>query len=374
MCSPWAYAQIGTPVPVTYEVLDAGHAWLGSIRDIAWGKEEQRWKVEFNFPKGWISTEVWKGKTPKIGCTVTAPNGSQKSCDLDFTRLSYAMESMNGEFVGEVQWWAPHIVIGSSNPIYYAEDAHVGPWHVQRVIWRVGGCSGNPPMLFLLIVQDNATGDWIFQLGEYQYPLAPDGGDSLRACLDQAGALEMSWWNYESRNTSVLETWQFKHTPNGVLQQALPNQFALYTRTGRVATLASTPSEARHLGYQEVAWALESWSRSGGVAIARGRSPRRLVNEDDRDGAPLLPTPGRQPFLWAAEIYVVPWQSIATRVSLPEALKRLRSGHWDVVLFPSNGRVIGHRLVEHRHDFPHSRTEDFEPSPDGERASGEHVE
>lgn len=370
ICSPWVSAQIGKPVPITYEVMAAGKEWdLGSIRSLAWGEEGHRWKAEFRFPKGWISTEFWKGKAPKISCVVTAPDGAKKTCDMDPSRVSYAMESINAEFVGEVQWQAPHIVIGASSPIYYAEDAHLGPWHVQRVIWRVGGCSGNPPMLFLAVVQDDASGNWVFQWSEYQYPLAPDGGDPLRACLQQGDALELSWWNYEGRNTSVLETWRYEHTSKGIYLQALPNQYALYTRTGRVATLAATPSEARHLGYQEVAWALESWSQSGGVAVARAQSPRRYIDEDDKDGAPLLPRPGKQPFLWAAEIYLVPWQGKAKRVELSEALKRVKSGHWDIVLFLGRGKVIGQRLVEHHHDFPHSRGKNFGPSQVGNGAN-----
>jgi hypothetical protein len=210
-------------------------------------------------------------------------------------------------------------------------------------------------MPFVLVVQHRESGQWIAQCSVFNYPPVADRGDAMRAHLDPQGSLLAEWWGMASQNVDELLGWRFTFQDGRIQRDWLPVRYALYTRTGAVATLADTPAEALHFGYQEVAWALDSFDRRGGVAQAFAESPRRYVIEEDRHGAPMLPRPGPQPFQWAAEIYLVPWKGKHERVPRSEALARLKVGHWDVVLFQNGqGPAQARRLVEHRRDFPHS--------------------
>jgi len=350
-------AQIGRPVPVHYGIIGTVEPFApGSIKRIVWGNPGDQWTATFDFPQGWVSTEYWQGEIPPVHLDIQAPDGGSQRMPLPWDRHRYAFEDVNGEFIGSVKWESPHMSSPGLQDVHYAEQAVLGPWEVRRVIWRVGGCSGDPPMLFLLVVRHRESGRWVVRQDEFQYPPAPDGGEPLRATLQADGSLGISFWNYEGRNSAIFSGWTFSSDSGGEVHcKPVKPRYCLFTRTGTVATLADTPREAIHFGYQEVAWHLASWNARGGVARAFAPSPRRFLTEDDQTGAPLLPKDGRQSFLWAAEIYVVPWKGKPVRMSLSEALARLRNGRWDVVLFPLQGKTpLAQRLVEHQRDFLHS--------------------
>ena len=134
--------------------------------------------------------------------------------------------------------------------------------------------------------------------------------------LSPKGALEVTWWNPATRNTAVLEGWRFDLEQAAVIRTDLPRRYSLDTRNGAVSVTASSAAEALHLGYQEVAWALEAHDARGGVARAYAESPRRYTCDGDDDDAPLLPRRGTMPFRWAAELYVVPWRAQPLRLPL----------------------------------------------------------
>ncbi|BDU74171.1 hypothetical protein [Mesoterricola silvestris] len=350
-------AQIGKPVPVQYDALGTVEPFdPGSIKRIAWGNPGEEWSATFSFPQGWVASEFWKGPPPAVNLEVKAPDGGAQVMALPFRHYGYAFEGVNGEFIGKVKWEMPHMTFPGLHDLYYAEQATFGPWEVGRVIWRVGGCSGNPPMLFLLIVRNRESGRWRVCQDEFQYPPAPDGGDPMRARVHEDGSLGVTLWNYHGRNSAIISGWTFHARPGGEIRcEATKPRFCLFTRTGSVATLADTPREAIHIGYQEAAWHLESWNAKGGKARAFAPSPRQLLTEDARYGAPILPQPGTRRFLWAAELYVVPWKGKPAWMKLPEAQALLKTGRWDVVLFPlGEGKALCQRLVEHRRDLPHS--------------------
>lgn len=350
-------AQIGRPVPVHYDVVGtADPSTLGSIKRIVWGNPGDQWSASFGFPRGWVDSERWAGPKPSLHLDVLAPDGGAQRISLPFDRHRYALEDVNGEFIGSVKWGSPHMTSPGLHDVHYAEQAVFGDWEVRRVIWRVGGCSGNPPMYFLLVVRHLRTGQWVVCQDEFQYPPAPDGGEPMRATTQADGSLGISFWNYEGRNSAIFSGWTFSSDSGGEVRCKRDKpRYCLYTRTGAVATLADTPREAIHSGYQEVAWHVASWDGNGGVARAFSSSPRRPAMEDDRAGAPILPREGRLRFLWAAEIYVVPWRGKPMRMKLAEALALTRKGRWDVVLFQLSGnRALAQRLVEHKRDFPHS--------------------
>jgi hypothetical protein len=329
---------------------------LGSIRRLEWGEQKDRWVASFTFPTGWKASEHWKGSEPKILLNVTAPDSQQQQTPLKFNQVSYAFEEVNAEFVGDVDWQKPEFSGPGLRDLHYGERTELGTWVLWRVIWRVGGLSGDPPMHFLMVVQDKGTGRWLVQMAHFQYPPSPDGSNAMNAVVDDDQSLTVSWWNYHGRNTAVVDGWRFKTTSQGdIRREALKPKYSLYTRTGRVASFADTPEVARHLGYQEVAWALRSWDSNGGIAEAFAPSPRRFLSEEDRHGAPILPTIGQHHFQWAAELYILPWARKPKRLPLAQALQLLKQGRWDVVIFPRWGQgLLAMRLVEHHRDFPHS--------------------
>jgi len=354
LCAPQLFAQIGLPLPVEYRCAHKGDE-LGSIQGITWGEEKDRWRADFHFPEGWFASEFWKGAWPHIELEITASDGAHQRTKLDLRRFEYHFEELNGEFNELMSWQKPYWVGEGSRDIYYAEKTDLGPWRVQRVIWRVGGCSGNPPMLFLMVVQHQPTGLWSFQLAEFSHPPVADRGDAMRLHLSAEDVLEVSWWNAATRNTAVMEGWRFALEKGSLVLRDLPRSYRLDTRNGAVTAKADSPAEALHLGYQEVAWALDSSDQRGGVARAYAESPRRFETDGDRYKAPLLPSPGTMTFRWAAELYVVPWQARPLRLPLAKALPLLKTGRWDVVLFRNaKGTVLAMRLVEHHQDFPHS--------------------
>jgi len=350
-------AQVGKPMPVSYQPQRRGEAF-GSMAEVTWEQEGKPWKAEFTYPKGWEGMEAWWEKrkaTPALQGRVTSPEGLAQTIDLDPDAVGRIAQEANAACSGSVAWREPHFTGEGSKAIYFGEGAEIGPWRLMRILWHVGGWSGPPPMPFVLVIQHRESGRWIAQGSAFNYPPVADRGDAMRVHLDAQGALAVEWWNMEERNVEALRAWRFTSREGRIERDWLPVRYALYTRTGAAATLADSPGEALHFGYQEVAWALDSWNRLGGLARAFADSPRRFVIKEDLEGAPMLPRLGSQSFQWAAEIYLVPWNGKPERLSLPKALARLKVGRWDVVLFRNGqGPAQARRLVEHRRDFPHS--------------------
>lgn len=333
-------AQFGAPLEVTFKQLPTGELWF-PMQGFQWRTEAGAWIVDFE--------DAPEGSATKPTIRITDPSGRVAFAEEDPDAHFILWDEMTGSFSrppsGPEPWTGG--CPGMGREIYLGEQATLGDWQVYRVLWHVGGLSGPSPMPFVLVVLHCRTGHWRAFASALSYPPAPTRGD-IQQVAEDGRVLRVSWWLAHTPNISRLRGWHVSADTDGLSASPFAPAYALSTRNGGVAALGRTPQEALRRGYLEAAWPLERWNARGGVAHASAPSPRRLVSEEDAFGAPLLPEPGSRRFIWAKDLFVVPWKGKPSHKPLMEALAMLATGSWGVVLFPcGQDAALGARLIEY---------------------------
>jgi len=342
ICPTFLRAQIGSPLDVTYKEIPTGEDWF-PMKGFQWKTEAGTWTAEFDFQPAHAGSN-----RSRSTIRVTDPEGASDGVIEDPLAKGVIWEEMTGSFSDPPKWTNPWICSspGMGREVFLGEQKAVGDWQVFRILWHVAGASGPPPMPFVLVVANRKSGRWVSLASALEYPPTPDRGDimSVRA---EGDALRVSWWYAFTPNVYELKGWAFTSGTEGVSYSALPRSYSLFTWNGSVTSLGSSPAEAIRKGWLEVVWPLKRWNSTGGVGVATDPSPRRLTNEDDALGAPIIPAPGSRKFVWARDMFVVPRKGKAKHVALEQALSYLNTGRWGVVLFPlANGPALASRLVE----------------------------
>lgn len=336
-------AQFGSPLEVTFRQLPKGDDGF-PMKGFQWKTEAGMWVAEFDE----IQDDA-KGKGPFPSIRITDPSGTTSLVAQDSSARPAIWDDLTGSFSNPPKWTEPWICPwpGSGREVFLGEQSTPGPWQVFRILWHVGGLSGPPPLPFVLVVRHRESGHWAAFAAALEYPPTPARGDVMSVAVE-GEALDVSWWQANSPNVYQLKGWKLMDGIGGISCADFPPMFSLYTRNGSVASLGRTPAEAIRKGYLEVVWSLKRWDGRGGIGTASETSPRKLLSDEDAFGAPILPQLGSRRFVWAKNLFVVPWKGKPRHMVLENALSVLKTGHWGVVLFPlPDGHALAERLIEY---------------------------
>lgn len=335
-------AQIGPPVEVTYKKHEIGEFEF-QLDQISFKTDSGNWVLEFSRPQ---SNKPLPGVVGKI--QLTDPEGNTGVVHQDPKALGIIWDELTWSFSSPPHWTKPWVCSfpGSGQDLYLCEQQRLGDWQVFRVLWHIGGLSGPPPMPFIFVALHRESGKWWAFASGMDYPPTPSRGNAMNLSEDDGGIL-ITWWQAHTPNVHQLRGTKLTFKMGEIAAWTCPTRYSLFTNNGAVSSLASTPREAARRGWLEAAWRLKKMNERGGVAMAEAPSPRVLVSPEDAEGAPILPAPGSRSFVWARELFVVPWVGKSRKLPLRDALDCLKRGRWGVVLFPLGGKsALAGRVIE----------------------------
>ncbi len=310
------------------------------IESIVWMDDGVRWQLGFDYADSGDDFRLLHG------VTVVGLGGERRAVHL--VRFEY--DSLNGVMLevapGKLQLMPLGIKRAFDHP--FCRVWETPTWRVYRVLWRIGGVSGPPPVPMIVIALDRTTGRWT-AWGTSIEEHAADGRDVQGVDGLDGDRVQIWWWDWVSSHTMRRRSWIVERSDGIPRFSDGPARFMFWTWNGSPRTFGATAREAGQLGRLEVAWKVEATKATGGVATARDDSPRHIDSRNDLADGLLLPHDDqRLEFRWQAQVRVVPARGTAYWVSHEEAQALARNGGWDVVLYRRGDEVRAEWLVQSR--------------------------
>ncbi len=329
-------APVVRPVDIVVDIHREGENGL-ELRSIAWDDERVTWQLRFCYTESGDSRQLQR-------LTVVGPGGERRAVHL----AGLVYDIVNGVMLdvapGSGQTTSLGIKRAFDHPFCRVWETRT--WRVYRLFWHIGGLSGPPPVPMAVIAVDRTTGRWAAWATAIEEHAA-DGQDVQGIDSLAGDRVLIWWWDWVSSGTMRRRSWVVERSDGTPRFSDGPARFMLWTWNGSPRTFGATPQEARQLGRLEVAWRIVTTNPAGGVALARGDSPRQIDNSEDVADGLLVPHDGEQlEFRWQAWLCVVPARGYVYWVSAREARALAEKGGWDVVLYRHGHEVRAQWLVQ----------------------------
>ena len=331
---------IAAPVVRAVEIsvdIDQKSQYALELRSIAWTDDGLKWKLRFEYVRS------GENPGPLRRISIVGPGGVSQEVHL----VDFVDDTVNGAMLEVTPGTRQTLPLGIKrtfdHPFCLVWETPT--WRIYRVLWLIGGVSGPPPVPMVVVAQDRASGRWTaWGTAIDTHAADVQGIDAL-----EGDRVQVWWWELVSLETMRRRSWIVERRDGEPYFSDGPVPYMFWTWNGSPRTFGATPQEARQLGRLEVAWRVETTTPTGGVAIARGESPRHFDGSEWLHDGLLVPHSGdRHEFHWQAQVSVVPARGRIRWVSRQEARALAAKGGWDVVLYRRGHEVRGEWLVESR--------------------------